>query len=217
MSPATGPTQVDRLTKDLRSRVLSGDLPPGHRLREEALAGEYGLARHTVRAALRALAAQRLAVVEPHRGARVAALDASALRDLFELRAALEVEAARLLAERRGLDPWPGEVVAAAAALDAACGATEPDRAAVDAAHAALHHALVAAAGSPRITAAHSGLELESRLALVQSRRTLPVDRMAVIHRDLLDRLRTDGPEALRRHLHEGAELAGGRAVGSAS
>jgi DNA-binding GntR family transcriptional regulator len=217
MSPATGPTQVDRLTKDLRARVLAGDLPPGHRLREEALAGEYGLARHTVRAALRALAAQRLAVVEPHRGARVAALDASALRDLFELRAALEVEAARLLAERRGLDPWPAEVTDAAAALDAACAADDPDRGAVDAAHAALHHALVAAAGSPRITAAHSGLELESRLALVQSRRTLPVDRMAAIHRDLLERLRTDGPESLRRHLFEGAELAGGRPAATPS
>lgn len=210
MSPATGPTQVDRLTGQLRERVLGGDLPPGHRLREEALAAEYGLARHTVRAALRALAAQRLAVVEPHRGVRVAALDAAALRDLFELRAALEVEAARLLTERRGLDPWPDGVLAAAAALDEACARPDPDRGTVDAAHAALHHALVAAAGSPRITAAHAGLEVESRLALVQSRRTLPVDRMAALHRDLLVRLREDGPEALRRHLHEGAALAGG-------
>ena len=210
MSPAAGPTQVDRLTGQLRERVLGGDLPPGHRLREEALAAEYGVARHTVRAALRALAAQRLAVVEPHRGARVAALDARALRDLFELRAALEVEAARLLTERRGLDPWPDGVVAAAAALDEACARPEPDRGAVDAAHAALHHALVAAAGSPRITAAHAGLEVESRLALVQSRRTLPVDRMAALHRDLLVRLRAQGPDALRRHLHEGATLAGG-------
>lgn len=206
MRPAT---QVDRLAGQLRDRVLAGDLPPGHRLREEALAAEYGVARHTVRAALRALAAQRLAVVEPHRGARVTALDAAALRELFELRAALEVEAARLLADRHGLDPWPGDVEAAAAALDAACAAPEPDRSAVDAAHAALHHALVAAAGSPRITAAHAGLELESRLALVQSRGTLPVARMAQIHRELLERLRAEGPDALRRHLHEGASLAG--------
>ncbi len=211
MSPASGPTQVDRLTSLLRDRVLAGDLPPGCRLREEALAAEYGLARHTIRAALRALAAQRLAVVEPHRGARVAALDETALRELFELRAALEVEACRLLAERRGLDPWPPEVSAAAAALDAACATTPPDRVVVDGAHAALHHALVAAAGSPRITAAHAGLELEGRLALVQSRGTLPVVRMAALHRDLLADLRTDGPDALRRHLRRGAALAGGR------
>lgn len=206
----TGGTQVDRLAAVLRARVLAGDLPPGHRLREEALAAEHGVARHTVRAALRALAAQRLAVVEPHRGVRVAALDGDALRDLFELRTALEVEAARLLADRHGLDPWPPGVEAAAAALDAACAVRVPDRAAVDAAHAALHHALVAAAGSPRITAAHAGLEAEGRLALVQSRAALPVDRMARLHRDLLAGLRAEGPDALRRHLHEGAALAGG-------
>lgn len=203
-------TQVDRLTEVLRERVLGGDLPPGHRLREEALAAEYGVARHTVRAALRSLAAQRLAVVEAHRGARVAGLDGPALRELFELRTALEVEAARLLAERRGLDPWPDEVLAAAGALDAACTGPDPDRAVVDSAHAALHHALVAAAGSPRITAAHASLELEGRLALVQSRGTLPVSTMARLHRDLLGELRTDGPEALRRHLRTGAVLAGG-------
>lgn len=210
MTPVVGPTQVDRLTQTLRERVLGGGLPPGYRLREEALAAEYGVARHTVRAALRALAAQRLAVLEPHRGVRVAALDAAALRELFELRTALEVEAARLLAERQGLDPWPAEVTAAAQALDDACAAPDPDRSAVDAAHAALHHALVAAAGSPRITAAHASLELEGRLALVQSRGTLPVATMARLHRDLLGELRTDGPEALRRHLRTGAVLAGG-------
>jgi DNA-binding GntR family transcriptional regulator len=205
-----GATQVDRLTADLRRRVLDGDLPPGFRLREEALAGEYGLARHTVRAALRALGAQRLAVVQPHRGARVASLDAVALRELFELRAALEVEAATLLADRRGLDPWPSGVASAAAALDAACAAPIPDRAVVDAAHAALHHAIVAAAGSPRITAAHAALEAESRLALVQSRATLAVERMAVLHRELLERLRSEGPGALRSHLHAGAVFASG-------
>jgi DNA-binding GntR family transcriptional regulator len=214
VTSGAGSTQVDRLAADLRARILDADLPPGHRLREEALAAEYGSARHTVRAALRALAAQRLTVVEPHRGVRVAALDATALRELFELRTALEVEAARLLAERHGLDPWPSGVTAAAAALDTACAGPAPDRNAVDGAHAALHHALVAAAGSARITAAHAALEVEGRLALVQSRAALPVDRMAAGHRALLEQLREQGPEALRRHLHEGAVLAGGRATG---
>lgn len=209
MTPAAR-TQVDRLADDLRDRILRGDLAPGTRLREEALAAQTGVARHTVRAALRALAAQRLAVVEPHRGVRVASLDADALRDLFELRTALEVEAAHLFAERHGVAPWPDVVTEAAAALEEACAAPEPDRAAVDAAHAALHHALVAAAGSPRITAAHASLEVEGRLALVQSRPALPVDAMAHLHRSLLVDLRTQGPEALRRHLRTGALLARG-------
>jgi DNA-binding GntR family transcriptional regulator len=202
-------TAVDAVAQELRAAVLAGSPAPGERLREEALAARFEVARHTLRAALRALAAERLVVVEPHRGARVARLDAAELRALFELRTALEVEAAHLAATRTAApDRWAPEVEAAAAELDRRCRARPADRAAVDAAHLALHHALVAAAGSPRITEAHAALAVEHRLALLQSRDTLPVDRMAEHHRELLERLRSDGPAALRRHLEEGRILS---------
>jgi DNA-binding GntR family transcriptional regulator len=221
-------TAVEAVAADLRAAILAGDRPPGSWLREEQLAAHYEVARHTLRAALRALAAQRLVVIEPHRGARVAALDADQLRGLFELRTALEVEAARLLAGRPRsrpgsgrsgpgqpgaeagpgiLPPWPAEIDAAADRLDRLCRQDPPDRAAVDDAHLALHHALVAAAGSPRITQAHAELATEQRLALLQSRPALPVHRMADLHRELLDRLRVEGPEALRNHLAAGREF----------
>jgi DNA-binding GntR family transcriptional regulator len=214
---------VDAVTLELRAAILDGGLAPGVRLREEALAERFQVARHTLRATLRALAAERLVTIEPHRGARVATLDGPQLKALFELRTALEVEAARLLAERRTLPPWPADVEAAAADLDRLCAAFEaatgtadattdvtttagrpPSRAEVDAAHLALHHALVAAAGSLRITQAHAALAAESRLVLLQSRAGLPVGRMAELHRDLLERLPRLGPDALRLHLAQG-------------
>jgi DNA-binding GntR family transcriptional regulator len=80
----------------------------------------------------------------------------------------------------------------------------------VDAAHLALHHALVAAAGSPRITSMHATLATESRLVLLQSRPSLPAGRMAQLHRDLLDDLSRHGPDALRSHLGHGRELSSG-------
>jgi DNA-binding GntR family transcriptional regulator len=204
-------TAVDAVAAELRRRILTGDLPPATRLRETALAAEFDVARHTLRAALRALATERLVTVEPHRGAHVTALSEPEVRALIELRAALEVGAATLLAERGGLRaPWPDGVERAATALEAACAAPDPDRAAVDAAHAALHHALVAAAGSDRITAAHAGLAAEGHVVLLQSREALPVERMAALHRDLLARLRAEGPGALWAHLREGARAAGG-------
>jgi len=209
MSRPAVTTAVDAVAAELRRRILTGDLPPGARLREAALAGEFDVARHTLRAALRALAAEHLVTVEPHRGAHVAVLDEPQVTALIELRAALEVGAATLLAERGGLGPpWPDAVERAAAALESACAAPDPDRAAVDAAHAALHHAVVAAAGSDRITAAHAGLAAESRVVLLQSREALPVERMAALHRDLLDRLATEGPAVLWAHLREGARAA---------
>ena len=57
----------------------------GRRLREVELAAEHGAARHSVRAALRALAAERLVTLERHRGAHVAVLDGAAARALYEL------------------------------------------------------------------------------------------------------------------------------------
>jgi len=232
-------TAVDAVALELRAAILDGVLAPGVRLREEALAERFQVARHTLRAALRALAAERLVMIEPHRGARVATLDGPQLQALFELRTALEVEAVRLLAERRTLPPWPAGVQAAAADLDRLCAAFEaatepaaepaigpadaataagrsPSRADVDAAHLALHHALVAAAGSPRITQAHAALAAENRLVLLQSRAALPVGRMAELHRDLLERLPRLGPDALRLHLAQGqAYSAASGAVGA--
>jgi DNA-binding GntR family transcriptional regulator len=212
-------TAVDAVAGELRSAVLDGRLAPGVRLREESLAERFQVARHTLRAALRVLAAERLVTIEPHRGARVATLDGEELEALFELRTALEVEAVRLLAQRRALPPWPAGVASAAAELDRLCtayesatisagtagvGGTRPTRADVDAAHLALHQALVAAAGSPRITQAHAALAAENRLVLLQSRTSLPVGRMAELHRELLDQLPRLGPDALRAHLAQG-------------
>jgi DNA-binding GntR family transcriptional regulator len=203
-------TAVDAVAAVLRRRILDGELGPGARLRETALSAEFDVARHTLRAALRVLAAEHLVTVEPHRGAHVTSLDGDQLQALIELRMALETGAAALLAERGALGPpWPAEVERAAQALEAACAAPEPDRAEIDEAHTALHHALVRAAGSPRITAVHAGLTAESRVILLQSRTTLPVERMAAAHRELLDRLHRDGPAALREHLREGAAAAG--------
>jgi DNA-binding GntR family transcriptional regulator len=219
MTRPTVTTAVDAVAQELRTAILGGRLSPGVRLREESLAEQFQVARHTLRAALRALAAERLVVIEPHRGARVATLGGPELEALFELRTALEVEAARLLAERRRPPPWPDRVAAAAAELDRLCTAFENadesaapdddgvphlDRAEVDAAHLALHHALVAAAGSPRITQAHAALAAENRLVLLQSRTTLPVARMAELHRELLEQLPRLGPDALRTHLGQG-------------
>ena len=61
---------------------------------------------------------------------------------------------------------------------------------------------------SERITAVHAGLAAEGRVVLLQSREALPVGRMAALHRDLLDRLATEGPNALWAHLREGARAA---------
>ncbi len=91
---------VDKLASQLHARVLSGELPPGARLRQEALAEEFGVSRTPVREALRKLQAGGLVEVLPHKGAIVRGLSPREIRDAYEVRAALEALAAQLAAER---------------------------------------------------------------------------------------------------------------------
>lgn len=197
------PSTVDALADALRREILDGELAPGSRLRERELCEAYGVARHSLRAALRALAAEGLVRIEPHRGARVAQLTGDDVRWLYELRAALEIEAAHLALERNG-GTLPPAVHEALARLQAACrsGAWS----AVNEAHADLHQAIVAAANSPRIAAAHAALSGELRLFLLALQPHIPPAELAADHAALVRGLERDGPSVLREHLRKAAE-----------
>src|SRR3954465_5478789 len=91
---------VDQLASDLQQRVLSGDIPSGTRLRQSALAAEFGGSRTPLREALGKLQAGGLVELRPHRGALVRGLSSREIRDAYEVRAELEALAAELAALR---------------------------------------------------------------------------------------------------------------------
>ena len=91
---------VDKLAATIQARVLSGELASGTRLRQEALAEEFGVSRTPVREALRKLQASGLVELRPNRGALVRGLSAREIRDAYEVRAELEGLAAELAAVR---------------------------------------------------------------------------------------------------------------------
>jgi DNA-binding GntR family transcriptional regulator len=206
---ASSATTVSALTTALRDRILNGELAPGTRLVERALVESHDVARVTVRSALQQLAAEGLVTIEAHRGARVAALDTKELHDLFALRTALEVEAARIaLAERpRELDAELGEAVAA---LTRVCSAKRVRWRRVVDAHEEVHRALVDAARSSRISAVHRSLAGELRLFVVALRPVWSPEEMVTHHVTLRRNLQTEGPEAVRRHLSEGEHSVAG-------
>ena len=201
--PLHAVTAVDALTAALRDRILEGELAPGTRLVERELTEQYDVARHTLRVALRALAGEGLVTLERHRGARVAGLDAETLGGLFDLRAALELEAAHRMLERNGGHVAP-EVVRAVDRLAAVCARRRPSWRAVVDAHDAVHTAIVTAGESPRISAAYASLAGELRLFVIALQPVFGTERMTEHHRELLSGLEREGPPALRRHLDEG-------------
>lgn len=157
----TAVSTVDAVAGSLRQRVLDGQLPPGTHLGEVQLSETYGIARHGVRAAIHKLVHEGLLVHHAHRGAFVPEFTADAVRDLYVLRRAIELEAVRTICERR----LPIEEVAARVA--------ELARLPTDAAWSELvahdleiHEAIVHVVGSARMDRAYRALLGELRLCL---------------------------------------------------
>nr|WP_273482737.1 GntR family transcriptional regulator [Kribbella italica] len=85
---------------ELRRRIVDGDYAQGERLTENRLADDFGVSRNPVREALRVVESEGFVEILPRRGAVVATLDETAIRDLFAVRKQLETLAAGLAAER---------------------------------------------------------------------------------------------------------------------
>lgn len=81
----------------LRRRILTGELRPGERLSEVAVAQSLGVTRGPVREALRQLAEEQLVVLVPHKGAAIPQLTRRETVELYEYREALEVMIVRLI------------------------------------------------------------------------------------------------------------------------
>lgn len=90
----------ERAADHLRELIVEGELAPGERLGETALAARLGISRTPLREAFRLLAREGLVLLEPHRGARVAPLSLEELERTVEVMAALERLAGRLVVTR---------------------------------------------------------------------------------------------------------------------
>jgi DNA-binding GntR family transcriptional regulator len=82
----------------LEAAIISGQLEPGSRLSEQALATSLGVSRGPLREAIRRLEGRKLLERTPNIGVRVAALSLRDLNDILEVREALEGMACGLAA-----------------------------------------------------------------------------------------------------------------------
>lgn len=84
----------------LRQAILRGTLKPGERLMEIQLANKLGVSRTPIREAIRKLELEGLVLMIPRRGAEVAEITEKSLRDVLEVREALEILAVQLACEK---------------------------------------------------------------------------------------------------------------------
>jgi len=83
----------------IREEIYSGGFAQGERLVEAGIAQQLGVSRGPVREAFKLLRAEGLVKEEPHRGTFVVRLTSSDVREIYDLRAALEARAAKLLTQ----------------------------------------------------------------------------------------------------------------------
>ena len=140
--------------QSLRAGILGGQIPPGDKVRTQALCERFGVSLGAVREALSQLMAEGLVLSEPHRGFTVAPISVADLKDLTRLRIEIESMCLTWSMEAGGVD-WESEVIAATYRLSK------------------THRLDEQSAASPQFASAHDAYHT----ALVKLEYTLPHDR----------------------------------------
>ncbi|MET1035417.1 MAG: GntR family transcriptional regulator [Arthrobacter sp.] len=180
----------DRAYAELRRDIVEWRLPPGTVLGEVEQAERLGVSRTPLREALSRLAADGLAVQQRGRGAVVSDVSLEHVDDLFGLRRALEVEAARIAA-RSGVSAPFSALAERFSAAAGHIGPREPSAPYYGLAEE-LDAAVDAAVDNPYLEQALRGLR---------------------VHLARLRRLAQDDPQRLRASAAEHAAIA--RAIAS--
>jgi DNA-binding GntR family transcriptional regulator len=150
---ASTPILIDRVYDQLMVEISECRLRPGQRIRQAELAASLGVSRQPVSHALQLLKRQRLVEDVGRKGLQVTSIEPSVIRNLYQLRTALDGLATRLAAEQVA-----SGIADAAALLDVRVAleqgmALEPDAASGDFVRAdvAFHRAVYHLSGNPAI------------------------------------------------------------------
>lgn len=146
--PRKGQRRLDAVNT-LRRKILTGELPPGERLREIALSEELGMSRTPIREAFQTLAAEGLVDLLPNRSVIVSVPDKSEAADVFTVLGALEGLAGQLACRRMTADQIEilGELQD-----DLTHHFEQRDRLSYLEANRLIHEHIIDCAGSPSLT-----------------------------------------------------------------
>ena len=196
--------------RSIREMVLDGRLAPGDRVNEVELAAALGISRGPLREAIQRLASQGLLTVRSHHGTTVKVFGWEELRELYEVRIALEAFAVRVGAARTNNEQLGSlsRLLAETQRLFSQGGA-EPYPSDLD-----FHRLLVALSGNSALIEMHA-LTLQ-KIELARSRSAQDPDRArdavqehTAVLQALLDGNLELAREALEDHLRRSLQSAG--------
>lgn len=190
----------DQALDALRTAIIDGSIPPGAHLNEAELAARLSISRGTLREALGVIEREGLAVKSRRGRLQVPNLDAKAIRELFEVREALEILAARSVV--RGARPDEAadllehRIVAMERSLDGAL--TERIDADLE-----FHRTLCTLSGSVVLLETWNALAGRLSMSMVYAgRQRARINMAPERHRPIVAALRSGDFEALAETLH---------------
>ena len=144
------PNLIDQAYARILEAIIERTLPPGHRIRQHELAEKLGVSRQPVSHALHLLHRQGLVAESGRRGFEVTQLDPLRIRQLYEVRGAIDALAARLAAKRAKTDAAGRARLEAALRAGRAAGA-QASLARLIAVDVDFHNAIHALSGNPAV------------------------------------------------------------------
>ena len=184
----------ERVLAGLRQEIIAGSLRPGDRLVERELADRFGVSRVPVREAIRALVAEGFVHFETPRRTVVRRLSPADVKELFELREALEVYAAGLAASRA----TPEDLADLRELLRAAASATEAgDAEKITDVNTRFHDRILAMAGNSLLTSVME--PVDGRLRWL-TRQNEEWPQLLTEHQDLYEAIASGDPDRARSH-----------------
>ncbi|MFV0406368.1 MAG: GntR family transcriptional regulator [Propioniciclava sp.] len=189
----------DQVADALRRLIISGEVAPGTRLVEVALAEQFGVSRGPIREAFAKLEAEGL-LTTGRRGAFVVGVSMGDIDELYSLREAIEQLAVAMIVESRDGADWSA-LEAAVATMAAA--AENDDHQRFTRADIEFHVAVYELAGHRRLLDVWRSYQQTFAVVLDQSaRRGLDLQNGAADHQQLLETFKTGTEAACREAVH---------------
>jgi DNA-binding GntR family transcriptional regulator len=184
---------ADQVHDYLREAILSGRIAMGTRLVESQVARDLKTSRAPVREAVRRLTEENLLEIRTHFGPSVVTLTLDKIRQLYEVRLAIESLAIRELCRSDGHDLVPLEALVGEMRAASAAGAV----AALVDAELRFHQTLCRLAGNPYVGRIAELIDGQVRLALTLDNASYAnLADVAEEHVPLLDAIRRGCPDA---------------------
>ncbi|OLL29264.1 GntR family transcriptional regulator [Burkholderia sp. SRS-W-2-2016] len=192
-APEAIASKLDDVRAQVRAMIQRGELRPGERVNEQALAQQIGVGRNSAREALRALEQAGLVRIVPNRGAEVRRLSLEEAMDLYEIRAGLARTAGRLATLR--ITGEEEQILAnLIERMEAAVVAR--DEREYQALNDEFHRHLLNATKNPRLIKINQAVEEELTLYIHKGVYSFAqMQRSAKEHREIFDALRTGQPD----------------------